>query len=63
MHLNLSLSVKVNKKGLMFALALGKNHLRGITWPAESLQSINAGNITVNGPGALLGAELMKSQF
>lgn len=63
MQSNLSLSVKVNKKGLMFAMALDKNRLRGITCPAESLQSINAGNITVNGPGALLGAELMKRWF
>lgn len=63
MQLNLSLSIKVNKKGLMYAMALDKNHLRAITWPADCLQYINAGNITVNGPGALLDAELMKSWF
>lgn len=61
MQSNLPLSVKVNKKGLMLAMALGKNHLRGITWPAESLQSISTGNTTVNGPRALLGEGLMKS--
>jgi len=30
MLLNSSLSVKVNKKGLVFATAVDKNHLRGI---------------------------------
>lgn len=47
----------------MYAMAVDKNHLRAITWPADCLQYINAGNITVNGPGALLDAELMKSWF